>query len=206
VKKKLFHELTPSERTLFTRLNTPQKIQDFLDSLEINFERRGDTHYSPRVVLEKRSAHCIEGALLAAAVLWYHGERPLLMDMRTKQHDDEHVVALYRKNGYWGALSKTNHAVLRYRDPVYKTVRELALSYFHEYFRDSDGLKTLVSYSRPVSMAGSGDAWVTSREHLWYVDDVLNQAPHYPLVPRLNARHVRPATQFERTVLNHTEF
>lgn len=84
-------------------------------------------------------AHCIEGALLAALALYVRGEKPLLLDLSRQKTDQEHVVALFRKNGYWGALSKTNHAVLRYRDPVYRTVRELALSYFHEYFLVKDG-------------------------------------------------------------------
>jgi hypothetical protein len=201
-----FGALTTSERTLFKKLSTPHKIQDFLDALPINFEKNGDTHYSPRVVLEKNTAHCIEGALLAAAILWYHGEKPLLLDMRTKEKDAEHVLALYQKNGYWGALSKTNHAVLRYRDPIYKTVRELALSYFHEYFRDHDGLKTLVSYSRPVNLAQMGTSWITDEDHLWHIDDLLNAASHYPLVPQANVRLVRNATPFERQVLNHTEW
>jgi hypothetical protein len=201
-----FDVLTTSERALFKKLSTPHKIQDFLDALPINFEQKGDTHYSPREVLKRNTAHCIEGALLAAAALWYHGGKPLLMDMRTKEHDAEHVIALYRKNGYFGALSKTNHAVLRYRDPVYKTVRELALSYFHEYFRDHDGLKTFVSYSRPVNLAQLGTSWITAEEHLWHIDDLLNAAPHYPLVPKANASMVRKATAFERNVLNYTEW
>ncbi|MFM2374690.1 MAG: hypothetical protein RLZZ234_685 [Candidatus Parcubacteria bacterium] len=206
MKSESFSVLTTSERTLFKKLSTPHKIQDFLDALPINFEKNGDTHYSPREVLKRNTAHCIEGALLAAAALWYHGEKPFLMDMRTKERDAEHVIALYRKNGYWGALSKTNHAVLRYRDPIYKTVRELALSYFHEYFRDHDGLKTLVSYSRPVNLSSLGTSWITDTEHLWHIDDILNNARHFPLVPKGHARLVRNATPFERQVLNHTEW
>lgn len=126
--------LTKHEETLLRKLKTPALIQDYLDRLPINFESEGDTHYSPRVVLRKKTAHCIEGALLAATALWLQGKAPLLLDLKTKQHDDEHVVALFKDGTYWGAISKTNHGVLRYRDPIYKTVRELALSYYHEYF------------------------------------------------------------------------
>ena len=104
---------------------------------------------SPRRVLATRTAHCFEGALLAATVLWMQGEIPLLLDLATNAQDIDHVVALYKCNGYWGAISKTNHAVLRFRDPVYKTIRELALSYFHEYYLEATGEKTLISYSLP---------------------------------------------------------
>src|SRR3989344_4997493 len=117
--------LTPHERSVFKKLASPQRIQDFLDSLPINFELHGETYMSPRRVLTAGEAHCFEGALLAAAALAYHGRRPLLMDIQTSRTDDDHVVALFREFGYWGAISKTNHAILRYRDPVYRSVREL---------------------------------------------------------------------------------
>lgn len=198
--------LSPRERTILQKLSTPRKIQDFLDRLPVNFEKNGETHYSPRRVLRERKAHCIEGALLAAAALWFHGRRPLLLDLKTKLLDDEHVVALFRENSHWGAISKTNHAVVRYRDPIYRTVRELALSYFHEYFRDHDGLKTLVSYSRPFDLRTLGDAWITAGEDLWDLDDRLNASPHHPLVPPANAHLIRRATAFERRVINTREW
>jgi hypothetical protein len=198
--------LTIKERQLFHTLRTPQKIQDYLDTLPTNFEIDGDTHYSPRKVLEKNTAHCIEGALLSAAILWYHGRRPLLLDLRTRLKDDEHVVALYREGRYWGALSKTNHAVLRYRDPIYKSVRELTMSYAHEYFRDADGVKTLVSYSRPVDLSRIDPSWITTSDDLFYIDDILNRAPHYCVVPKYLHRYLRPATRFERRVINTAEW
>ena len=198
--------LTPKETAVLRRLSTPGKIQDFLDRLPINHEKNGETHFSPRRVLQERKAHCIEGALLAAAALWFHGEKPLLLDLKTKLLDDEHVVALFRENGYWGAISKTNHAVVRYRDPIYRTIRELALSYFHEYFRDHDGMKTLVSYSRPFDLRTLGDSWITSNEDLWDLDDRLNAAPHFPVVPVENSHLIRRATAFERRVINVREW
>lgn len=188
--------LTKQEEKILRRLDTPIKIQDYLDRLPINHEKQGDTHYSPRMVLQKQKAHCIEGALLAAVAFWIQGKPPLLLDLKTKQNDDEHVVALFKQNGYWGAISKTNHSVLCFRDPIYKTVRELAVSYYHEYFRTSDGLKTLVSYSRPFDLRNLGEAWVTSEEHLWYLDDRLNATQHYALVPKENRRYLRNATAF----------
>jgi hypothetical protein len=199
-------ELTTAERHVLQRLSTPERIQNFLDRLPINFEKKGETHYSPRMVLREKKAHCIEGALLAAAALMYHGEKPLLLDLKTRYADDEHVVTLFKCHGYWGAISKTNHAVVRYRDPIYKTVRELALSYFHEYFRDSDGVKTLISYSKPFDLRTMRTNWVTSEEHLWHLDDVLNLLPHYPLVPTINMKVLRTATRFERDVLNVCEW
>src|SRR3989338_7215820 len=106
--------LIPSERSLFKKLSSPQKIQDFLDSLPINFEMSGETYMSPRRVLSEHAAHCFEGALLAAAALAYDGKRPLLMDIQTSHTDDDHVVALFRESGHWGAISKTNHAIFCY--------------------------------------------------------------------------------------------
>lgn len=123
--------LTPKEYQFLKRLNTPNKIQDYLDTLPINYEKSGETYHSPRFVLQHKKAHCLEGALLAAVALMIQGYKPLLLDLRTTSRDTDHVVASENFNGYWGAISKTNHAVLRYRDPIYKTPRELALSYFH---------------------------------------------------------------------------
>ncbi|MEK7065905.1 MAG: hypothetical protein AAB938_00970, partial [Patescibacteria group bacterium] len=159
--------LSEKEWGTLKRLSTPHKIQDFLDTLPINFEKSGDTCLSPRAVLREKKAHCIEGALLAATALWIAGKRPLLLDFKTTPEDEDHVVALFKENGYWGALSKTNHAVLRFRDPIYRTVRELALSYFHEYFMVETGKKTLKSFSRPFSLKRFGTKWITSEKNLW---------------------------------------
>lgn len=190
--------LTPQEGAILRKLSTPIKIQDFLNTLPLNHEKRGDTHFSPRRVLNERKAHCIEGAMLAAAALWLQGEKPLLLDLTARRPDDDHVVALYKKNGYFGALSKTNHAVLRFRDPIYRTVRELALSYYHEYFLNADGRKTLESYSRPLNLATLGDRWVTDEEDVWYVAEALDTQPHYSFVPEANRRWIRRADLIER--------
>ena len=198
--------LTLREQGILRRLDAPHKIQDFLDRLPINFEKRGDTHMSPRRVLRERKAHCIEGALVAAAALWMHGRPPLLLDLKTIELDDEHVVALFREHRRWGAISKTNHAVVRWRDPIYKTVRELALSYYHEYFRDHDGVKTLASYSRPFDLRTLGDYWVTTEDNLWELDDILNAVPHCQFVPKRCRPLIRRATPFERRVLNGREW
>lgn len=182
---------------LFSRLTTPEKIQDYLDTLKINFELKHDTHYSPLTVFKRKEAHCIEAALFAAAALWEHGRIPLLLDLKASKGDYDHVVALYKTNGYWGALSKSNHATIRYRDPVYKSVRELALSYFHEWFPEKTGIRTLRSYSKPLNMKKFGKDWITSEEDLWWVDTELNKLPHYPIAPLKNLKGARRADPME---------
>lgn len=190
---------------MFKKLTTPEKIQDFLDSMPINFEPDGETCASPLVVLERNSAHCIEGALVAAAALWYHGDRPLLLDLKTAKDDHDHVVALFKRNGRWGAISKTNHAVLRYRDAVYASPRELAMSYFHEYFLDS-GEKTLRSYSAPFNLLAYEHDWLISRENLWGIHDDLDDARHFPIAPPVALRRLRPASSVERKAGTLTEW
>ncbi len=135
---------------------------------------------------------------MAAVALWLHGEKPLLMDLKAPG-DDDHVVALYRKNGYWGAISKTNHAALRFRDPVYKTLRELAVSYFHEYFENATGKKMLRAYSTPFNVRRLGTKWITSEEDLYYIAQMIDDAPHRALFPKENERWLRTADAMEVT-------
>lgn len=189
--------LTPEEEKLFKKLTTPAKIQDYLNSISYNFEKKGETCMSPRRVVNTKCAHCIEGAYLAAAILWYHGEKPLLLDLRSTKHDFDHVVALFKQNGYWGAISKTNHAVLRYREPIYKTIRELALSYFHEYFLD-DGTKTMRDYSAPFSLKQFGQSWITANEDLWEIGAALDDSTHFPILPpQMKPQKLRKADPVE---------
>ncbi|MEK7077182.1 MAG: hypothetical protein AAB967_03045 [Patescibacteria group bacterium] len=179
------------------RLDTPKKVQDFLDTLPINFEKKGETCMSPRMVLRERKAHCMEGAMCAASAFWLHGERPLLLDLKTADPDVDHVVAPFRAHGCWGAVSKTNHAVLRYREPVYKTIRELALSYFHEYFLDN-GKKTMRSFSRPFDLRKfRRRGWTTSEKDLWYISDALDESPHEQILSRAAQKGLRRADPVE---------
>lgn len=191
-------EVPHSDLRVLKRLSSPSKIQDFLDTFAINHERGGETCMSPLQVLRKKKAHCLEGALLAAAALALHGEKPLLMNLKAAPGDDDHAVALYRVNGYWGAISKTNHASLRFRDPVYKTLRELALSYFHEYFVNRSGKKTLRSYSRPFDLSRFGTDWMTSEKDLWKIAFALRASKHANLYPKESQRYLRPADPMER--------
>ncbi len=189
--------LTAKEQKLFRRLSSPAKIQDFLEKIPVNFERGRQTCYSPRQVLEKNRAHCMEGAMLAAAILHFHGHPPLLIDLKAVRRDKDHAIAPFRVNKKWGAISKTNHAVLRYREPIYKSIRELIMSYFHEYFLNN-GKKTLRSYSLPVDLRKfNSKNWITSPEDLWYIDEHLNRARHIPILTKKQIKSLRPADGVE---------
>jgi len=191
--------LSREEYALLARLDSPIKIQDYLDTLAFNLEKGGDTHQSPRRVLAAGKAHCIEGALVAALALWIAGEAPVIMNLSSRfgRGDVDHVVTLYKRGGRYGAIGKTNHAVLRFRDPVYRTPRELALSYFHEWFMNTTREKTLECYSKPLDMRRFGAGWITSEKDLWDVADALGERKHYFLVPKGNWRYVRPADDME---------
>jgi hypothetical protein len=190
--------LTPAERRVFARLNTPKKVQDFLDSLPVNFELDGDTHMSPRRVLLERKAHCTEGALFAAACLAFHGKPVFLMDLRALPADQDHVVALFRAGRLWGAISKTNHPVLRWRDPIYRSPRELAMSYANEYFLGG-GRMSLLAYSRPFRITRYAPRrWVIAPDDLDWLVLALDNSCHLPLAPRRALTNRRPATATER--------
>lgn len=184
------------ERKIFEKYNTPIKIQNFLDTLKANFELKGETCSSPRFTLKRGSAHCIEAAFLAAAMLKYHSHPPLLLDLKASRHDFDHVVVLFKVRGLWGAISKSNHVVLRFRDPVYKTVRELAMSYFHEY-TDDLGRKTLRSFSKPFNLNQFDDAWITADFDLWDIAEHLNKTKHYPVASLLTLKNLRKADKME---------
>lgn len=184
-------------------LNTPAKIQDFLNKLPFNFERGGETYRSVEETLRAKTAHCFEGALVASAALELMGEKPLLMDLRTAKGDVDHVVALFRRGKYWGAISKTNHAVLRYREPVYESLRELAMSYFHEYFLNN-GQKTLREYSKPFDLSKTRHDWLSSKEDLFELVDELDNSPHERLIPK--GLKLRRADKIETKAGQITEY
>lgn len=189
--------LTPAERRLFARLDTPQKIQNFLDRMPANFELNGDTVLSPRRMLQEKMAHCAEAALFAAAVLLFHGRRAWLMDLRALPSDQDHVVTLFTVRGLWGAVSKTNHAVLRWRDPIYRSARELAMTYAHEYNLDG-GKKSLLDFSRPFALTRYAPRrWVVAGEDLHWLMDAMDASPHVPLAPPRALRERRRSTKVE---------
>ena len=178
------------------KLDTPRKIQDFVNALRSNKERNGDTCTSPLVTLRRKRAHCMEGALVAALALWMHGEPPLILDLRTTDDDVDHLVTLYRRHGMWGGITKTSHAVLRFREPIYRDVRELAASYFHEYFLDS-GKKTLRQYSKPFDLRKWKGDWITAEEDLWDLEKAIDRSPHYQLLSRAQIAGLRKADAIE---------
>jgi hypothetical protein len=183
--------LTPEEGHVLAALRTPHHVQTFVADLRANFETDGDTLRSVRGVLRHRQAHCIEAAFVAACALWLHGDPPLLMDLTAAPGDSDHVVALFRRNGCWGAISKSNHAWLRWRDPVYRTLRELAMSYFHEYF--NKGRKTLRTYSASFDLRRfASEAWITGEESCWEVGGALDDARHYRLITPAQMRWLMP--------------
>lgn len=197
---------TKKELAKMKRLNTPAKVQDFLNRIPINFEKNGiDTAKSPIMVLRANNAHCIEAAILGAYVLSLHGHPPLLLHLASTDEDKDHVVAPFKVKGYWGALSKGNHVTLRYRDPIYKTIRELAMSYFNEYYLEN-GAKTMRSYSRPLNLNIFKPNWPVREDSLWDIDDRLDRIKHYTIAPKKIIRTLRKADHIERKALDITDW
>ena len=190
-------KFTRKEITLMQKLDTPAKIQDFLNALKFNFEEKGETLKSPIMILRKRNAHCMEGALLGAYILSLHGFLPLILHLQTTKDDFDHVISPFKQYGLWGALSKTNHAVLRYREPVYKDIHELVMSYFHEYFLNKNGKKTLRRYSRPLNLNIFGRSWVVADDDLWQIDKALDKIKHYNIIPKIVSKNLRKAEKIE---------
>jgi hypothetical protein len=167
-------DLTPEERRILRGLRTPEKIQAFLDTLPYH---DADTAFSPRLVLRERTAHCLEGAMLAALALRFQGEKPLILDLEAEQ-DSDHVIAVYRRRGAWGAIASSNYAGLRSRAPVYRNLRELALSYFENYFNHRRE-RSLRTFSRPVDLSRfDAQNWMTSERSIWCVAEHLCLIPH----------------------------
>jgi hypothetical protein len=197
--------LTPAERRVFARLDTPQKIQAYLEKLPPNFELGGETYMSPRRALKARTVHCAEAAVLAAAILIYHGQPVWLMDIRALPSDQDHIVTLFKQRGLWGAISKTNHAVLRWRDPIYRSAREVAMTYAHEYNLDF-GKKSMLAYSRPFSLTHYAPRrWVIAEEDLDWLMDALDDSPHEPVAPPHALKRRRKSTRVELKSQDLTE-
>jgi hypothetical protein len=187
--------LSRNHAAILSRLRTPEIIQDYITALPANFERHGDTCLSVAETLRQKHAHCIEGAFVAACALWMRDEPPLVMDMQANG-DDDHVIVLFRHGRCWGAISKSNHIWLRWRDPIYRNLRELAMSYFHEYVWDRQ--KTLRRYSRPIDLRRfDPKLWVTNTEDCWDVAAALDSVRHYPLLSAAQARHLRARDPME---------
>lgn len=169
---------TPAELGKLRGLRNPTGVQRFLDELPYNL---GSTARSPRRVLQERTAACLEGALFAAAALRVLGFPPLIFDLEADQ-DTDHVIAIFKVRGRWGAVAKSNFTGCRYREPVYRSLRELAMSYFNIYF-NMRFERTLRRYSRPVNLARfDGRNWMTTDEPVWFVAEYLCEIPHRSLL------------------------
>jgi hypothetical protein len=172
---------TAAERAVFRRLSSPERIQQYLDDLLYDKEPRGPRCRSPRLVMRDRTAHCMSGALMGAAALRMLGHPPLLLDFEAVR-DDDHVLAIFRQRGHWGAVAKSNYSGLRFREPVYRTLRELAMSYFEHYY-NLRREKTLRNYSRPVNLERfDGICWMTASEDVWAIPEYLLTIRHTPLL------------------------
>ena len=187
---------TKKEKALLQKLNTPAEVQDFLNSLPFNFEKEGETLKSPLFAFRAGQAHCFEGALLGAYILSLHGFKPLVLHLEAVEHDYDHVIVPFKINGFWGALSKTNHAVLRYREPIYRNIHELVMSYFHEYFLNN-GKKTLRRYSEIFNLNTLPKNWAIRQDDLWDVDKKLDKIKHYDIVPKVYVKELRKADKVE---------
>ena len=173
--------LTPQEMRLLRSLSTPWKIQKYLDDLPYNKEFGGETCRSPRRTIRDQTAHCFEAALLAAIALQVNGQPPLILDLESVR-DDDHVIAVFRMDGRWGAMAKSNYSGLRFREPVYLTLRELVMSYFEHYYNPR-GEKTLRAFSRPVNLKRFDTLnWATAEEDVWEIPEYLTTIRHTPVL------------------------
>jgi hypothetical protein len=192
---------TSSELRTLRALKTPAGVQRFLDAMPYHL---AGTAWSPQKVLQEKTAHCLEGAILAAAALRVLGFPPLLLDLEADQ-DTDHVLAVYKMRGHWGAIAKSNFSGCRGREPVYRTLRELALSYFHTYF-NLRGERTLRRYSQPVNLTRfDRRGWVTAEKGVWFIAEYLVDIPHRPLLRpglEINLSRVDPRT-WESEMVGH---
>jgi len=177
------------ERTILARLTTPHKIQVFLLELPYSADER---YRCPRSVLRDRTAHCFDGSLFAAAALRYIGYRPLIVDMLPNERDDDHLLAVYRANGFWGAVAKSNFAGLTYREPIHRTLRELVLSYFEQFYNVRRE-KTLRKYTAPLDLRAFDKLdWMGSDKHLDAIATKLDEVRAIPLINRSMIRRLSP--------------
>lgn len=187
----MLEALDARERKMLQPLKSPARIQRFLDEeIGYNQEPNGVTCYSPRLVLKERVAHCMEGALIGAMALRRLGFPPLLVDIEAVR-DTDHVLAVYRVGKHWGAVAKSDYAGLRSREPVYRTIRELVMSYFEHYYNPR-GEKTLRAYSRPVNLRRFDRSihWMTTLEQVWAIPEHLCEIPHTSILTRPMEKHL----------------
>jgi hypothetical protein len=183
-----FSGFSSAELRKLRALKTPAGIQRFLDGLPYNLST---TARSPRKVLHDGIASCLEGGIFAAAALRVLGFPPLIFDLEADQ-DTDHVIAIFKVRGHWGAVAKSNFTGCRYREPVYRTLRELAISYFNVYF-NLRFERTLRRYSRPVNLARFDRLdWMTTEKPIWFIAEHLCEIPHISLLTRAMEKQLTP--------------
>ena len=188
--------LSKAMATQLQGLRTPERIQDFVSRLRWNYQSDGPTALSVVGVLRQGHAHCIEGAFVAACALWLNGYPPLLIDLGAARGDVDHVMALFRRGRFWGAISKSNSPYLRYRDPIYRNLRELAISFFPQYVKHRR--KTLRTYSVPVDLRRHDPSlWVTRDGLCHEMVDTLTGARHFDILPAGRSPELRPIDEIE---------
>jgi hypothetical protein len=193
--------LSSEEIRKLRRLKTPWGIHRYLDSMPYHFAA---TAWSPRIVLKQNTAHCLEGAIFAAAALRANGYSPLILDLEAVQ-DTDHVLAVFKESGMWGAIAKSNFSGLRYREPVYRTIRELVLSYFETYF-NLRGERTLRRYSAPVNLRRFDRMnWMVSEKPVWFIPEYLTKIRHFPLLKKGTVRrlHRIDTRSYEAGLVGH---
>jgi len=169
---------TPSELRKLRSFKDPYGVQRFLDDMPYHL---ADTAWSPRRVLRERTSHCLEGAIFGAAALRVLGFPPLLLDFEA-ENDTDHVLAAFRVKEHWGAVAQSNYTGCRYREPVYRSLRELAMSYFNLYF-NMRGERTLRNFSRPVNLARFDHLeWMTTEDPVWFIPNYLCDIHHFKLL------------------------
>ena len=188
--------LSRAMATRLAGLRTPERIQDFVSGLRWNYQSDGPTALSVVGVLRQDQAHCIEGAFVAACALWLNGDPPLLIDLGAARGDVDHVMAIFRRGRSWGAISKSNSPYLRYRDPIYRSLRELAISFFPQYVKHRR--KTLRTYSVPVDLRRHDPVlWVTRDGFCHEMVDTLTAARHFDILPVGMRAGLRPIDEIE---------
>ncbi|MEP7198689.1 MAG: transglutaminase-like domain-containing protein [Chloroflexota bacterium] len=180
--------LTAPERKTLARLTTPARIQAFLDDVPYSTD---DRYRSPLSVLRDRRAHCYDGAVCAAALLRRIGYPPRIVNMFAYR-DDEHLVAVFQRDGHWGAVAKSNFVGLRYREPIYRTLRELVVSYFEDYY-NLEGVRSLRSYTRPFNLRTCERFdWMTHADAMDVIAARLDALPRIPVLTKKMIAHLSP--------------
>jgi hypothetical protein len=195
------NDFTPAELRTLRALKTPYGVQRFLDDMPYHL---ATTAWSPRRVLRERTSHCLEGAIFGAAALRVLGFPALVLDLEAER-DTDHVIALFKVRGHWGAVAKSNFTGCRYREPIHRTLRELAISYFDLYF-NLRGERTLRTFSRPVDLSRFDRLdWMTNEKDVWFIPEYLLTIAHTPLLRPSMAKRLHPVGKrsFDAGLVEH---